>query len=142
VFVVLGDGKFEPRTVLLGPQGEHDVLQVLSGLDAGERIVTSGQFLLDSESQLREAIQKMLPPTATNSPAQSISLTTNAPATNPFANSSIVFICPMDEHMSIRYEHSGKCPLCNMTLVPVSESTYNMAVEEKWRKEHPSAAQL
>ena len=34
--------------------------QVLSGLNEGERIVTSGQFMLDSESQLREAIQKMM----------------------------------------------------------------------------------
>jgi hypothetical protein len=33
----------------------------LSGLVGGERVVTSGQFMLDSESQLREAIQKMLP---------------------------------------------------------------------------------
>ena len=36
--------------------------QVLSGLKEGERVVTSGQFMLDSESQLREAIQKMLEP--------------------------------------------------------------------------------
>ena len=59
VFVALGEGKFEPRAVALGPQAEHDTYQVLSGLKEGERIVTSGQFLLDSESQLREAIQKM-----------------------------------------------------------------------------------
>ena len=38
--------------------------QVLSGLSEGERIVTSGQFMLDSESQLREAIQKMMRPKA------------------------------------------------------------------------------
>ena len=36
--------------------------QVLAGLKEGERIVTSGQFMLDSESQLREAIQKMIGP--------------------------------------------------------------------------------
>ena len=51
-----------PRTVTLGPQAENDMYQVLSGLKEGERIVTSGQFMLDSESQLREAIQKMLEP--------------------------------------------------------------------------------
>ena len=59
VFVALEGGKFEPRTVALGPQAENDMYQVLSGLKEGERIVTSGQFMLDSESQLREAIQKM-----------------------------------------------------------------------------------
>ena len=62
VFVALDGGKFDPRTVTLGPQAENDEYQVLSGLSEGERIVTSGQFMLDSESQLREAIQKMLEP--------------------------------------------------------------------------------
>jgi RND family efflux transporter MFP subunit len=62
VFVTLEGGKFEPRTVTLGARAEHDMIQVLSGLAAGERVVTSGQFMLDSESQLREAIQKMLSP--------------------------------------------------------------------------------
>ena len=59
VFVALADGSFLPRTVTLGARtGDDD--EVLSGLAAGERVVISGQFLLDSESQLREAIQKML----------------------------------------------------------------------------------
>ena len=40
--------------------------EVLSGLKEGERVVTSGQFMLDSESQLREAIQKMLNPNASS----------------------------------------------------------------------------
>ena len=62
VFVALDGGKFDPRTVTLGPQAENDTYQVLSGLKEGERIVTSGQFMLDSESQLREAIQKMSEP--------------------------------------------------------------------------------
>jgi multidrug efflux pump subunit AcrA (membrane-fusion protein) len=60
VFVALDGGKFEPRTVTLGPAAENDDYQILSGLTEGERIVTSGQFMLDSESRLREAIQKML----------------------------------------------------------------------------------
>src|ERR1039458_3020009 len=62
VFLALEGGRFEPRTVVLGPQAENDTYQVLSGLNEGERIVTSGQFLLDSESQLRQAIQKMSKP--------------------------------------------------------------------------------
>jgi multidrug efflux pump subunit AcrA (membrane-fusion protein) len=60
VFVALPDGSFLPREVQLGVRTEHDYYQVLAGLQAGERIVISGQFMLDSESQLREAIQKML----------------------------------------------------------------------------------
>ena len=59
VFVALDSGRFEPRAVALGLEAEDDMYQVISGLSEGERIVTSGQFMLDSESQLREAIQKM-----------------------------------------------------------------------------------
>ena len=60
VFVALPGGYFEPREVKLGMRGEGGFYQVLGGLRAGETVVTSGQFMLDSESQLREAIQKML----------------------------------------------------------------------------------
>ncbi len=44
VFVALDGGKFEARNVALGVEGGDDFVQVLSGLSAGERIVTSGQF--------------------------------------------------------------------------------------------------
>ncbi len=60
VFVALGSGKFEPRDVVLGPEGQNGMFQVISGVKEGEKIVTSAQFLLDSESRLKEAIQKML----------------------------------------------------------------------------------
>ncbi|MDR1789781.1 MAG: efflux RND transporter periplasmic adaptor subunit [Opitutaceae bacterium] len=63
VFVALDGGLFEPRQVKLGARSGDGFYQVLSGLTPGERVVTSGQFLLDSESRLREAVQKMLPST-------------------------------------------------------------------------------
>jgi len=59
VFVVRGAGKFEPREVRLGIT-THGVTQVLAGLKAGEEVVTSAQFLIDSESKLREATAKMM----------------------------------------------------------------------------------
>jgi membrane fusion protein, copper/silver efflux system len=52
VFVDRGSGSFEPRPVTIGSQF-GDRTEILSGLKAGERIVTSGNFLLDSESRLR-----------------------------------------------------------------------------------------
>jgi Cu(I)/Ag(I) efflux system membrane fusion protein/cobalt-zinc-cadmium efflux system membrane fusion protein len=60
VFVAKGAGKFEPREVVLGPEAEGGYYQVVAGLRPGEEVVTSAQFLLDSESRLKEAIQKML----------------------------------------------------------------------------------
>ena len=53
VFVDRGKGFFEPRAVTIGAQGEGQT-EILSGLKAGERIVISGNFLLDSESQLKK----------------------------------------------------------------------------------------
>jgi Cu(I)/Ag(I) efflux system membrane fusion protein/cobalt-zinc-cadmium efflux system membrane fusion protein len=60
VFVALGDGHFEPREIVTGLTGDHHVTEVISGLEEGEQVVVSGQFLIDSESQLEEAIEKML----------------------------------------------------------------------------------
>jgi len=59
VFVVRDAGKFEPRIVKLGIESEGQVA-VLEGVKAGEEVVTSAQFLLDSESKLREATAKMM----------------------------------------------------------------------------------
>ncbi len=52
-------GVFEPREVKLGVTG-GGYTEVRSGLRPGELVVTSSQFLIDSESNLKEAIQKML----------------------------------------------------------------------------------
>jgi Cu(I)/Ag(I) efflux system membrane fusion protein len=57
--VALGNGRFAPREVRLGPEGDG-FIQVLDGLTDGDKVVTSAQFLIDSESNLREAIQKMI----------------------------------------------------------------------------------
>jgi Cu(I)/Ag(I) efflux system membrane fusion protein len=59
VFVVTEPGKFEPRLVILGIESSGKVA-VLSGLTEGEEIVTSAQFMVDSESKLREATEKMM----------------------------------------------------------------------------------
>lgn len=61
VFVARGDGRFSPRKTTLGLALDDGKVQVLSGLGPGDIVVTSGQFLLDSESQLREAVQNMMP---------------------------------------------------------------------------------
>jgi len=60
VFIARDTGTFEPREIRLGVRSQGGSYEVLSGLAAGERVVVSGQFMLDSESQLRDAIQKML----------------------------------------------------------------------------------
>jgi len=59
VFVLRGAGKFEPRLVTLGISADG-VTQILDGVKPGEWVVSSGQFLIDSESKLREATAKMM----------------------------------------------------------------------------------
>ncbi|EDZ68192.1 efflux transporter, RND family, MFP subunit, putative [Nitrosococcus oceani AFC27] len=61
VFVVRGPGKFEPREVKVGVSAEG-FTEILAGLKPGEKVVTSSQFLIDSESKLREATAKMKEP--------------------------------------------------------------------------------
>jgi membrane fusion protein, copper/silver efflux system len=56
VFVDQGDGHLEPRRITLGDEAnEH--YEVLAGLKAGEKVVTSANFLIDSESRLRAAVR-------------------------------------------------------------------------------------
>jgi Cu(I)/Ag(I) efflux system membrane fusion protein/cobalt-zinc-cadmium efflux system membrane fusion protein len=68
VFVALSGGRFEPRLIKTGLQGEKGHVEVIQGVFEGEQVVTSAQFMLDSESKLREAIQKMLKPSRAESP--------------------------------------------------------------------------
>jgi hypothetical protein len=77
VFVARGAGKFEPRKVTTGIAAEG-YTQILSGLKQGEKVVTSSQFLIDSESKLNEATAKMLEPQQASPAAMDMS----APATD------------------------------------------------------------
>jgi RND family efflux transporter MFP subunit len=61
VFIDQGGGYLVPRTVTLGPRAGDDYA-VLRGLKAGQTVVTSANFLIDSESQLQAAIGSFVPP--------------------------------------------------------------------------------
>jgi hypothetical protein len=66
--VSTGGGTFEPRDVELGPTTNDNQVQILDGLKPGETVVTSGQFLIDSEARMRAALATMVkgnPPAAT-----------------------------------------------------------------------------
>ena len=60
-FVDRGDGYIEPREVQLGARAGDDFV-VLKGLQPGEKVVTSANFLIDSESQLQAALGSFAPP--------------------------------------------------------------------------------
>lgn len=75
VFVYQGEGSIEPREVELGPQA-GDELVVTKGVKAEEQIVTSANFLIDSEAQLQAAAGAFVPPPPGAGQAASM----NAPA--------------------------------------------------------------
>jgi membrane fusion protein, copper/silver efflux system len=58
VFVEVAQGTFEPREVRVGVRGDGKV-QIVAGVQEGERVVTKANFLLDSESRLRAALQRI-----------------------------------------------------------------------------------
>ncbi len=86
LFVYKGEGNIEPREVDLGPQ-VGDELVVTKGVKAQEQIVTSANFLIDSEAQLQAAAGAFIPPppgagqaASMNAPAQqqaNVELTTD-----------------------------------------------------------------
>jgi Cu(I)/Ag(I) efflux system membrane fusion protein len=56
VLVAKGDGRFEPRAVKLGRRGES-YAEITEGIKPGEEVVTSANFLIDAESNLKAALQ-------------------------------------------------------------------------------------
>ena len=61
VMVALGEGRFEARPVKTGIES-GDQVEILEGLEEGEQVVTSAQFLLDSESSVRASIKRLTAP--------------------------------------------------------------------------------
>jgi len=96
VFVALGDGKFRPREVKLGETGS-DYVEVVSGLEKGDGVVTRANFLVDSESRLRASLAALSSPGSAapasaghadhggSAPAGEPSAKSEAPAANPHA---------------------------------------------------------
>jgi membrane fusion protein, copper/silver efflux system len=131
VFVALEGGYFEPRRVGLGQKVDNNYV-VLSGLRAGERIVTSGNFLIDSESKLKSASGSMGAPGGEHSghgvarqPAgpsqedhskhdQSVQSDRSEP---PGSNKKILYWYSV-MHPKYRSDKPAKCPECGMDMVP------------------------
>src|SRR5581483_5768302 len=82
VFIAHEGGYFEPRKVQLGAKVDNEFI-VLSGLKAGERIVTSANFLVDSESKLKSAAGGMSMPGMSHGGGQGSENKTPAPNAPP-----------------------------------------------------------
>lgn len=142
-FVTRGKGKFQPREIVTGVESEGGMVQVLHGLSDGDIVVTSGQFLLDAESKLREAVAKMMA-------ARKVAERKKAGGGDADAGeaghsehsgdavSDATFACPMAEHPDAEdasqrgayfANKAGKCPVCGMKLKPVDELKWVQALK-------------
>jgi Cu(I)/Ag(I) efflux system membrane fusion protein len=118
VYVSLGDGYFEPRKVQVGAKVDNKYV-VIAGLTAGERVVTSGNFLVDSESKLKSASGGMGMPGMDHG-GGSKSQDQGAPKVDHPQHTGerkvLFWYDPM--HPAYRSDKPGKAPDCGMDLVP------------------------
>lgn len=140
VFVAHEGGYFEPRKVQLGAKVDNEFI-VLGGLKAGERIVTSANFLIDSESKLKSAASGMgMPGMDHGQPQPPAEHSNHAPESKPTPKiedhsqhrmsgavitqparpasdkQPLYWTCSM--HPEIRESKPGRCPKCGMNLTP------------------------
>ncbi len=149
-FVDRGGGKFEPRDIQTGVEAEDGMVEVLHGLDEGEVVVTSGQFLLDGESKLKEAVAKMMETelartTKRDPDAKSVAasqehaaMTMSEVARTMPADAA--YACPMEAHPDESdaanrgpyfSAQAGECPRCGMKLKPLGQLSWTKPYTRK-----------
>lgn len=106
VFLANGSGEFSKREIVTGLAGSRGMIEVLEGLAGGDIIVTSGQFLLDSESQLKEAVAKMMRTNLKIDENSEVAISTEVV--------EYYWTCGM--HPQIVQDGPGTCPICGMNL--------------------------
>ncbi len=150
-FVDLGNGKFLPRDIQVGVEAEGGLVEVLDGLDEGEVVVTSGQFMLDSESKLKEAVAKMMEAerAKTTKRVPESKATTRHGSHGEISDERAAdamppgtrYACPMEAHPTEKNpaergpyfsDKPGECPRCGMKLKPLDELDW----ADKYRGEH------
>lgn len=126
VFVAESQDSYSPRQVVTGMAGANDMIEIVDGLMAGEQVVVSGQFLLDSETRLNEAVGLM----GTHSHGNHAQMTPAEPSKPAEPTDSVetpddpydIHTCPMPSHYHVLNYGPGECPECGMALVPVGQT--------------------
>ena len=148
VIIALGNGRFKPQEVTLGGYADG-YYQILSGLSEGMNIVTSAQFMIDSESNLRSAIGQMQesvkPDTTMKNMSEENKKTTDQKTkmknmknekeevknNSSIVREGVIDVESIDKNKdgkvyqdmmdwNVISDEPGKCPLCGMTLKEVT----------------------
>ncbi len=135
VILALGNGKFKPVQVKLGDYS-NGYYQVLNGINAGNTIVTSAQFLIDSESNLRAALsqfgaEKKDTTTKMDSdksgPTKDMDKKEDTEIKDPRIRKGVIDLSAIDKNKdgklfedimdwNVISDKPGECPICGMTL--------------------------
>lgn len=128
IILSLGDGKFKPVDVTLGNYAEG-YYQVLDGLTEGNKIVTSAQFLIDSESSLKAALSqfKSLETSDDMTDMSESSAQETEEVQSPLIRKDIIDLESIDENndgklyqdvmdWNVISDEPGSCPICGMKL--------------------------
>ncbi len=152
VILALGKGKFKPVEVTLGNYSSG-YYQVIDGITTGDTIVTSAQFLIDSESNLRAALSQF----GSSSPkdttmnmksgdkmdsTKDIEKEDNSEVNDPRIRKGVIDLSSIDKNKdgklyedimdwNVISDEPGECPICGMTL-----KEYNIKEVEKNLTEH------
>jgi Cu(I)/Ag(I) efflux system membrane fusion protein/cobalt-zinc-cadmium efflux system membrane fusion protein len=130
VIISIGNGKFKPTEIKLGGYS-YGYYQVLQGLVEGNKVVTSAQFLIDSESNLRSAVNQFQSAvkedkSETKEVKQKMNVEEHDHSSSIIHEGTIdlksidtnkdgkLFECPMD--WNVISDEDGRCPVCNMYL--------------------------
>ncbi|PIW70269.1 MAG: efflux RND transporter periplasmic adaptor subunit [Ignavibacteriales bacterium CG12_big_fil_rev_8_21_14_0_65_30_8] len=125
IVLALGEGKFKPVEVKLGSYS-NGYYQVLSGIDEGANIVTSSQFLIDSESNLKAALNQYKQ-TKDNNNNPEIDEKDTTKTESELIRKGIIDVEAIDKNKdgklfqdvmdwNVLSDRPGICPLCGMTL--------------------------
>jgi Cu(I)/Ag(I) efflux system membrane fusion protein len=122
--IARGKGLYEPREIVIGGSAEG-YTQIIRGIDAGEEIVVSSQFMIDAESNMKAAVMSMTAGSDRSAVSGDTAITQDKPAGAVGAGKKAqivrtpekteIYTCPMDPE--IVSDHPGICPKCKMNLV-------------------------
>ena len=135
VILALGDGKFKPVEVKLGDYSDG-YYQVLNGINAGNTIVTSAQFLIDSESNLRAALSQfgaekkdttMKMDSEKSGSMKDMDKEEDSEIKDPRIRKGVIDLSAIDKNKdgklyedimdwNVISDKPGECPICGMTL--------------------------
>ncbi len=136
VILALGEGRFKPVEVKLGDYSDG-YYQVLEGLSAGNKIVTSAQFLIDSESNLKAALSQFgssskndstMKMDSTDSGAmKDMDMKEDTASQDPRVRKGVIDLSSIDKNKdgklyedimdwNVISDKPGECPICGMTL--------------------------